>query len=158
MPPHSLFCVAKKKKGRERQKRKGFKAETIKRLSPRSKYYCFRHSRASRIQKFFLSANHGGRQYSFPLSRPPTLKSISAAQMSMLVHSKKPFLFPSVWPETGYTWALRALICKKSLLIYSESYEGIPYYYHRQRLTLTLYVRDSLEDKHSMLFIYFYLM
>ena len=31
------------------QKRKGFKAETIKRLSPRSKYYCFSHSRASRI-------------------------------------------------------------------------------------------------------------
>ena len=78
-----------------------------------------------------------------PPSRPPTLKSISAAQMSMLVHPKKVFLFPSVWPETGYTWALRALICKKSLLIYSESYEGIPYYYHRQRLTLTLYVRDS---------------
>ena len=45
------FLRGKKKKGRQRQKRKGFKAETIKRLSPSSKY-CFSHSRASRIRKF----------------------------------------------------------------------------------------------------------
>ena len=51
-PP--TFLCSKKKKGRQREKRKGFKAETIKRLSPRSKYYCFSHSRASRIWKFFL--------------------------------------------------------------------------------------------------------
>ena len=43
------FLLSKKEKGRQRQKRKGFKAETIKRLSPRSKYYCFSHSRAPRI-------------------------------------------------------------------------------------------------------------
>ena len=57
------FLRSKKKKGRQRRKRKGFKAETIKRLSPRSKCYCFNHSRASRIRKFFLSVNHGGRHY-----------------------------------------------------------------------------------------------
>ena len=57
---HTLFCVAKRKEWKQREKRKGFKAETIKRLSPRLKLYCFSHSRASRIQKFFLSANHGG--------------------------------------------------------------------------------------------------
>ena len=56
LPP--TFLCSKKKKGRQRQKRKGFKAETIKRLSPKSKYCCFSHSRASRIRKFFLSANH----------------------------------------------------------------------------------------------------
>ena len=60
--PH-FFCVVKTKKRRQREKRKGFKVETIKRLSPRSKYYCFSHSRASRIRKLSLSTNHGGRQY-----------------------------------------------------------------------------------------------
>ena len=62
--PTPNFLRGKKEKGRQRQKRKGFKAEAIKRLlSPRSKYYCFNHSRVSRIRKFSLSANHGGRQY-----------------------------------------------------------------------------------------------
>ena len=42
----------------------------------------------------------------------------------MLFHSKKAFLLLSVWPGTEYTWAL---ICKKSLLICFESYQGIPY-------------------------------
>ena len=42
----------------------------------------------------------------------------------MLVHSKKSFLLPPVWPETEYNWAL---IWKKSLLICFESYQGIPY-------------------------------
>ena len=60
LPP--TFLRSKNKKGRQREKRKDFKAETIKRLSLRSKYFCFNHSRASRIRKFFLSANHGGRQ------------------------------------------------------------------------------------------------
>ena len=55
------------------------KVETIKRLSPRLKCYCFSHSGAPRIQSFFLSANHDGRQY-FPLFLgPSTLKSISPA-------------------------------------------------------------------------------
>ena len=51
-PP--AFLRSKKKKEKQREKRKTFKEETIKRLSPRSKCYCFRHSRASRIQKIFL--------------------------------------------------------------------------------------------------------
>ena len=53
----------KNKKGKIREKRKSFKAKTIKTLSPRSKYYCFSHFRAFAVQKFFLSANHGGRQH-----------------------------------------------------------------------------------------------
>ena len=61
MPP-GTFLHNKKKKWRQRQKRKGFKAETIKRMSPRSKY-CFSHSRESIIPKFFFSANHGDWQY-----------------------------------------------------------------------------------------------
>ena len=72
-PP--TFLHSKKKKGKQREKRKGFKAETIKRLSPRSKYYCFNHSRASRIQKFF----HG----------PSTLKSISPALIHRNTESTK---------------------------------------------------------------------
>ena len=59
-PP--LFCVAKRKKENKGKKRKYLKVETIKRLSPRSKCYYFSHSRVSRIQKFFLSANHGSQQ------------------------------------------------------------------------------------------------
>ena len=43
------FLPSKKKKGKQRGKRKTFKAETIKRLSPRSKCYCFSRSRVSRI-------------------------------------------------------------------------------------------------------------
>ena len=65
-PPPTIPLTSlnsKKKKGRQGQKRKGFKAETIERLSPRAKYYCFSHSRASRIRKFSLSANHGGQKY-----------------------------------------------------------------------------------------------
>ena len=73
------FLRSKKKKEKERKKRKTFKAETIKRLSPRSKCYCFSHSRASRIQTFFWSANHGGRQYLSVFHGPFTWKSISPA-------------------------------------------------------------------------------
>ena len=64
------FLRSKKKKGRQRGKRKGFKAETTKRLSPRSKYYSFNHSRASGIRKFFLSANHGWPTILFSVSWP----------------------------------------------------------------------------------------
>ena len=56
-PPPQLFCVAKRKKLNKGKKGKSFKAETIKRLPPKSKCYCFSHCRASRIEKFFLSAN-----------------------------------------------------------------------------------------------------
>ena len=54
-----------KSKSKEK-KEKSFKEETIKRLSSKSKCYCFNHSRTSRIQKFFLSTNHGGRLFSVP--------------------------------------------------------------------------------------------
>ena len=47
------FLSGKKKNGNKEKTRKSFKAETIKKLSPRSKCYCFSHSRASRIQKLF---------------------------------------------------------------------------------------------------------
>ena len=53
-PPHTqTFLRSKKKNGNKGKTRKSFKAETIKKLSPRSKCYCFSHSRASRIQKLF---------------------------------------------------------------------------------------------------------
>ena len=45
----SFFCVTKRKKGNKGKKRKSFKVETIKRLSPKSKCYCFSHSRATKI-------------------------------------------------------------------------------------------------------------
>ena len=56
--------------GNKGKSRKDFKVEAIKRLSPRLKCYCFSHSRAPRIQNFFLSANHGGLQY-FPVFLGP---------------------------------------------------------------------------------------
>ena len=69
--PLPVFLRSKQKKGKQKKKRKGFKTVAIKRLSPRPKCYYFNHSRASRIQKFFLSANHGSRQYvSFPMAPP----------------------------------------------------------------------------------------
>ena len=53
-PPAPTFLQSKKKKGEKKGKqRKGFKAETIKRLSPRSKCYCLSNARVSRIQKMF---------------------------------------------------------------------------------------------------------
>ena len=59
-PP--LFCIAKRKQENKGEKRNNFRGETIKRLSQRSKCYCFSHSRAFKIQKFFYSANHCGRK------------------------------------------------------------------------------------------------
>ena len=76
LPPAYFFAQQKEKKKTKEKKRKIFKAETIKRLSPRSKCYCFSHSRASRIQKFFFSPNHGGRQYLPVFKGPSSLKSI----------------------------------------------------------------------------------
>ena len=75
--PHPHFLCSKKKKGKQRKPRNTFKSDTIKRLSLRSKLYCLSHSRASRIQTFFLSDNHGGRQYFSVFHGPSTLKSIS---------------------------------------------------------------------------------
>ena len=56
----------KKIKGKQMKKRKSFKAETIKRLSPMSKCYCFRLSRAFKIQKLLLSTNYGGSTFHGP--------------------------------------------------------------------------------------------
>ena len=83
------FLRSKKKRGKQRKVRKTFKAETIKRLSLRSKLHCLSHSRASRIQNFFLSANHGGRQYFSVFHGPCTLKCISPALSKALERSKK---------------------------------------------------------------------
>ena len=47
----------------------------------------------------------------------------------MLFIPKKALRLPSVWPGTEYTWAL---ICKKSLLVCFESYQGIPYSHTRR--------------------------
>ena len=81
------FLHSKKKIGKQREKRNNFKAETIKRLSPRSKCYCFSHSRLFRIQKIFFLANHGGRQY-FPLFHGPSpLKFISPAFFTIEIFS-----------------------------------------------------------------------
>ena len=71
------FLRSKKKKWKQRGK-KGFKTETIKSLSPTLKCYCFSHSRACRIQKRFLWANHGW-QYFSVFHGSFTLKSISPA-------------------------------------------------------------------------------
>ena len=84
----ATFLQAKRKKENKGKKRKTFKAETIKRLSPSSKCYCFSHSRASRIQNFFLSPNHGGRLYLSVFHGPSTLKSISPALNTYSTNSK----------------------------------------------------------------------
>ena len=104
-PPLPLFCVAKRKKGDKgkRQKRKGFKWKTFKRLSPRSKYYCFSHSRASRIQKFFLSTNHSGQQYFSVFHCPPFLKSIKPALLKNTPRIRKLLISP-VWNKILKIW------------------------------------------------------
>ena len=50
--PPPTFLHSKNKKWKQRKKRKSFKAESIERLSPRLKCYCFSLSRVSRIQIF----------------------------------------------------------------------------------------------------------
>ena len=49
-PPHFFGSKKKREANEQTKKRKSFKAETTKRLSPRSKCYSFSHSKASRIQ------------------------------------------------------------------------------------------------------------
>ena len=51
---HTFLGSTKKRRETKKKKDKSFKAETIKRLSPRSKCYCFSYSRAPRIQIFFV--------------------------------------------------------------------------------------------------------
>ena len=74
------FFRSKNKKGKQRGKRKTFKAETVKRLSPKSKRHCFNHSRASRIQKIFLFRQQ---RWSTVFCGPSTWKSISSALISI---------------------------------------------------------------------------
>ena len=74
---HTQFFPQQKEKMEAKEKRKNFKAETIKRLPQKTKCYCFSHSGASRIQKFLFSVNHDGRQYFSVSHAPSTLKSIS---------------------------------------------------------------------------------
>ena len=62
-PTHPHFFPEQKKETNE--KKKEFQGRYIKMLSSRSKWNCFNHSRASRIYNFFMSVNHGDRQY-FP--------------------------------------------------------------------------------------------
>ena len=66
------FLCSKSKEGKQREKRKSFKAETIKRLSPNSKCYCFSNVYCfivGRLEFKYFSLFHG----------PSTLKSISPA-------------------------------------------------------------------------------
>lgn len=78
-PPSPNFFVQQKNNRKQWKKRKHFKVDTIKRLPPRSKCYYSSQSRASRIQKLFLSANHGGRQYFSMFHGLSLLKSIFSA-------------------------------------------------------------------------------
>ena len=73
------FLRGKNEKQKQMEKRKDFKAKTIKRLSPRSKFYCLSHFRASKTQKKILSANNVDRQYFSVFHGPSTMKSISEA-------------------------------------------------------------------------------
>ena len=69
-PP--TFSCGKNKKGKQRKNRKSFKAETIKRLSPRSKCYCFSNFYCfilERLEFKYFSVFHG----------PSTLKPILPA-------------------------------------------------------------------------------
>ena len=75
-----FFAFAQQKEKRETKgKKKTFKAETIKRLSPRSKCYCFSHSRASRIQRFFCWSSLVADSTCQCSMAPPLWKSISPA-------------------------------------------------------------------------------
>ena len=64
-PAPPLFGIAKKRE--TKKSKKNFRSSNhsksvtkVKFLSLRSNLYCLTHSRASRIQKFFLRAKHGG--------------------------------------------------------------------------------------------------
>ena len=80
----NFFSITKAKKKETKKNKKEFQ-----RLSPRSKCYCFSHSTASRIQKFYFSANHGGQEHFSVLNGSSTLKSISPALESNICPSQK---------------------------------------------------------------------
>ena len=71
-PPPPLFCLAKIEKGSKEKKRKSFKAETIKRFSPRSKCYCFSNG-------YYFIQEHLEFKYFSVFHSPYTFKSTSPA-------------------------------------------------------------------------------
>lgn len=89
-----LFLRSKKKKG---EKRKTFNVKTIKSLSPKSKCYWLSHYRASRIQRLFLSASHGGQEYFLVLHSPSTIKSISPAPARHYTYGKSSSINQLKW-------------------------------------------------------------
>ena len=108
---HTLFYIAKTKmvnKGK-----KSFRKEAIKRLSLRSKCYCFSHFRASRIQQLFLSANYSYQQYFSLFDSPSTLKSISSTLLNQLPFTRFPLKeyhqIPESWvyPPSLFCFALK---------------------------------------------------
>ena len=54
LPPSTFKRSKQWKEEKQKEKRKSFKVQPIKRLSSRSKCFCFSYPRASRIQKRFL--------------------------------------------------------------------------------------------------------
>ena len=108
-PPPLLFCVAKRKK--ETKEIKSFKAETIKRLSPRSKYYCFNHSRASRIQRPTMVVD-----IFFQYHGPSTLKSISLA---LVLRSIYLLIFKRLGVEGagGFNFTFPPVVFRKMYLV-----------------------------------------
>ena len=105
MPSFPHFFAQEKEKRETKEKTKSFKAEAIKGLSPKSKCYCFSHSRAHRIQKFFFSANHDGWQNFWVFHGPSTLKSISLALILDL-----------------YEWCKFWYSCRETSLVKTSSY------------------------------------
>ena len=100
-PLSSCFTITKRRKGNKEKKRNSFKAETIKKLSPRSKCYCSSYPRASTIQIFYRQSTSVA-DNSFQYSMTPfTLKSISRACLfeyiyrSLLFHSYYTYQFNS---------------------------------------------------------------
>ena len=82
LPPPPVFH-SKIKTGKQREN--AFQGRSYwKTVTKVKKCYCFSHSRVSRIQKFFLSANYGGWQYFSVFNSPSTLKSISPALLNQL--------------------------------------------------------------------------
>ena len=59
--PRHFFSEQKEKRETEGKKERVSNEKLSKRLSPSSKCYCFTHSRAAKIQKSLLPANHGSR-------------------------------------------------------------------------------------------------
>ena len=71
-PPPHFFVQQKQKREAKKKERKSFKAETIKRLSPRSKCYCFSNG-------YYFIQEHLEFKYFSVFHGPYTLKSTSPA-------------------------------------------------------------------------------